>query len=176
MRFLLFALHAARGPAPPRTVLKATTNHYELNQELSRARAPDELLQVVEARAPDFNAVNAATALQRLATAKLRRGERARGAAAAAASAVAALAENDETWADPRPVASSSWALAKLGLSLPDLLVRQISQIAPRMSGRELSTAAWALATAQRREATCGGAYEAASLRDTRHALSLIHI
>ena len=78
MRFLLFALHAARGPAPPRTVLKATTNHYELNQELSRARAPDELLQVVEARAPDFNAVNAATALQRLATAKLRRGERAR--------------------------------------------------------------------------------------------------
>ena len=43
MRFLLFALHAARGPAPPRTVLKATTNHYELNQELSRARAPDEL-------------------------------------------------------------------------------------------------------------------------------------
>ena len=87
MRFLLFALHAARGPAPPRTVLKATTNHYELNQELSRARAPDELLQVVEARAPDFNAVNAATALQRLATAKLRRGERARGAAAAAARA-----------------------------------------------------------------------------------------
>ena len=171
MRFLLFALHAARGPAPPRTLLKATTNHYELNQELSRARAPDELLQVVEARAPDFNAVNAATALQRLATAKLRRGERARGAAAAAASAVAALAKNDETWADPRPVASSSWALAKLGLSLPDLLVRQISQIAPRMSGRELSTAAWALATAQRREATCGGAYEAASLRDTRHAL-----
>ena len=80
MRFLLFALHAARGPAPPRTVLQATTNHYELNQELSRARAPDELLQVVEARAPDFNAVNAATALQRLATAKLRRGERARGA------------------------------------------------------------------------------------------------
>ena len=39
MRLLLFALHAARGPAPPRTVLKATTNHYELNQELSRARA-----------------------------------------------------------------------------------------------------------------------------------------
>ena len=43
--------------------------------------------------------------------------------------------------------------------------------IAPRMSGRELWTAAWALATAQKREATCGGAYEAASLRDTRHAL-----
>ena len=120
MRLLLFALHAA---APrPRTLLPATTNHYELNQELSRARAPDELLQVVESRAPDFNAVNAATALQRLATAKLRRGERARGAAAAAASAVAALAKNDETWADPRPVASSSWALAKLGLSLPCLL------------------------------------------------------
>ena len=39
MRFLLFALHAARGPAPPRTVLQASTNHYELNQELSRARA-----------------------------------------------------------------------------------------------------------------------------------------
>ena len=60
MRLLLFALHAA---APrPRTLLRATTNHYELNQELSRARAPDELLQVVESRAPDFNAVNAATA------------------------------------------------------------------------------------------------------------------
>ena len=43
--------------------------------------------------------------------------------------------------------------------------------IAPRMSGRELSTAAWALATAQKREATCGGAYEAASLRETRQAL-----
>ena len=68
MRFLLFALHAAT--PRPRTLLKATKNHYELNQELSRARAPDELLQVVEARAPDFNAVNAATALQRLATAK----------------------------------------------------------------------------------------------------------
>ena len=57
----------------------------------------------------------------------------------------------------PEAAPELTGALAKLGLSLPDLLVRQISQIAPRMSGRELSTAAWALATAQRREATCGG-------------------
>ena len=84
MRFLLFALHAARGPAPPRTVLKATTNHYELAaRAVPGARARRSRFRGGEARAPDFNAVNAATALQRLATAKLRRGERARGAAAA---------------------------------------------------------------------------------------------
>jgi hypothetical protein len=153
------------------TVGPETTDHYELNKELSQARVPDELLRVIEARAGEFNAVNAATALQRLATARLRRGERARGAAAAAAAAVAALERGDPSWADARCVASSNWALAKLGLSLPGALVRQIATIAPKMSGRELSTASWALATARSREATCGGAYDAASLLDTIHAL-----
>ena len=49
MRLLLFALHAAPAAPRPRTVLKATTNHYELNQELS-ARAPDELLLLSRSR------------------------------------------------------------------------------------------------------------------------------
>ena len=94
MRFLLFAPTRPR-PRPPRTVLKATTNHYELNQSVPGARAR---------RAPTSRR-GPRPRLQRRqrghGPAAPRDGQAttasARGAAAAAASAVAAFAKNDET-------------------------------------------------------------------------------
>ena len=59
---------------------KPTEVHYALNAELSKEQSPAKLVALVEERSQDFNGVNMATALRRLATAPLGRQPRARAA------------------------------------------------------------------------------------------------
>ena len=144
---------ARSAPTAPRRrvrVLRATTEvNYALNSELARETSPKALLALVEERCGDFNDVNIATALRRLATARLRREERARGAGLVASRLEASLEAGGDAW-DGRSLCSACWAFAKLELGVPGALAAAIAKRAGRMEPRELATTAWALATAPR--------------------------
>ncbi|KAK7237860.1 hypothetical protein SO694_00022261 [Aureococcus anophagefferens] len=75
---------------------KPTEVHYALNAELSKEQSPAKLVALVEERSQDFNGVNMATALRRLATAPLGRQPRARAAGLVAARLETSLAERPD--------------------------------------------------------------------------------
>ena len=150
---------------------KPTEVHYALNAELSKEQSPAKLVALVEERSQDFNGVNMATALRRLATAPLGRQPRARAAGLVAARLETSLAERPDDF-DARSVATACWAFAKLGLGVPGALARAAAGLAARMEPRELATTAWALATAARdADAAADGGYAAASAGETEAAL-----
>ncbi|KAH8077156.1 hypothetical protein JL720_10118 [Aureococcus anophagefferens] len=122
---------------------KPTEVHYALNAELSKEQSPAKLVALVEERSQDFNGVNMATALRRLATAPLGRQPRARAAGLVAARLETSLAERPDDF-DARSVATACWAFAKLGLGVPGALARAAAGLAARMEPRELATTAWA--------------------------------
>ncbi|KAH8046543.1 hypothetical protein JL722_13602 [Aureococcus anophagefferens] len=146
---------------------KPTEVHYALNAELSKEQSPAKLVALVEERSQDFNGVNMATALRRLATAPWA-GNRARAAGLLGLGVPGALARaaaasrrawsrassrrrpgrRDAATPTPRPTAATPAAAGETEAALK-AAADGATRRAKALSGRDASTVVFALATAK---------------------------
>ncbi|KAK3269233.1 hypothetical protein CYMTET_22314, partial [Cymbomonas tetramitiformis] len=126
----------------------ATPAQIELNRELAQLHGEHSLLRTVRARLPEFNLVNCATCLNRLAK-TAERIDPANADLAQLQQHAAGLIKRDPTRAQPRNLAGILWAGAKLGArcnSLESITASAARRQMGWFKPQEISNLLWALA------------------------------
>mmetsp|Transcript_16551 Transcript_16551/g.58788 ORF Transcript_16551/g.58788 Transcript_16551/m.58788 type:complete len:443 (-) Transcript_16551:21-1349(-) len=125
---------------------------FGLNKALIAARDTDAILDLFDQRGPDFNEVNLATALHRLARATKRSGGRKAQRREPRVDAIVdwATVRMSKKWR-PRSLANACWSVVRIGgRDSAAALLAKVANEAPRrmrqFNAQELSNTAWAFA------------------------------